>query len=1116
MQCPVCQTSNREGRRFCSQCGGLLTLACPACGFTNAPSDRFCGGCGGTVAGPPGNARFASPESYTPKRLAEKILTSRTALEGERKQVTVLFADIRGSMELLAERDPEDARKLLDPALDRMMEAVHRYEGTVNQVMGDGIMALFGAPVAHEDHAVRACYAALRMQDSLRRYSEEALKTVGLPLEVRIGLHSGEVVVRSIGSDLHMDYTAVGQTTHLAARMEQQAEPGTIRVTGETARLAEGYVELKSHGPIAVRGMAAAVDVYELTGIGVVRSRLHAAVARGLTRFVGRDVEMEQLAQALEGARGGHGQVVAVVGEPGVGKSRLVWEFVHSPRTAGWRVLEGTGVAYGRSHAHLPIIELLRGYFGVDEYDDARRIRELVAARLEAPAERARLLAPVLTLLDVPVDDARWDSLDPRQRRERTLEAVKHLLLSRSRVEPLCVVLQDLHWIDSETQAVLDALVESLPAARLLVLVTFRPEYQHDWSGRTYYSQVRVDPLSGESAEALLRDLLDDGPDVVALRRMLVERTEGNPFFLEETVRHLVDAGILAGERGAYRLTRPPAPAQLPATVQAVLAARIDRLPLEDKRLLQAASVIGRDVPVALLGAIARLPDDELQQRLRHLRALEFVYEVSVYPEPQYAFKHALTLEVAYGSLLHDRRCALDARIVEAVEGLYPERPADQLERLARHAFRGEAWDKAVTYCREAGNRAFIRSAHHAAVGHLETALEALRHLPPSRGNTDLAIDIRLDLRSALTPLGDFGRMLEHLQEAEALARTIEDRGRLGLVASFLTNYFTVMFDLQRAIEYGEGALRIAESIRDPRLEVVTNAYLGIAYYSFGAYTRAAALARRNMGLLEGDLARDRFGMGQFPAVYSRTVLAFSVAETGDFPEGIVRGEEAVRLGELLDHAHSLIFGRLGLGVLFHRKGDFERAIAVLEPAFELCQTAEVPVVMSTVAAPLASSLARVGRVEEATRLLDLAVKRAISIGDPFGRWLRTGGFAEAYFLSGRTQEAVKLAHRALELVRIVKSRGTETHALLLLAEVCAGEDPAAAEAHLGQALVLATELGMRPAIARCHLGLGALARELGRRPEALAVLTKARGTFQELGMDSYRGRAETELGRCG
>ena len=533
MKCTRCQHENEAGAKFCEECAAPLARACATCGRPLPPTAKFCPECAhptGLSAAPPPAQRFDSPEAYTPKHLAEKILTSKSALEGERKQVTVLFADLKGSMELLADCDPEEARKLLDPVLERMMEAVHCYEGTVNQVMGDGIMALFGAPLAHEDHAVRACYAALRMQEAVKRHAETIQRTVGVPLQIRVGLHAGEVVVRSIGSDLRMDYTAVGQTTHLAARMEQMAMAGAILMTAGALRLAEGHVQVRPLGAIPVKGLGEAVEVYELTGAGPRRSRLQAAAARGLTRFVGRTAELERLAQALTRAGAGHGQVVAVVGEPGVGKSRLYWEFTHSPRTHGWLTLEGGSVSYGKATAFLPVIELLRAYFQLEPRDDSRKIREKVTGKLLS-LDRALEpgLAALLWLLDVPGDDPQWDRLDPPQRRQKVLAAVKRLLIRESQVQPLLVIFEDLHWIDSETQALLDSLVESLPTARLLLLVNYRPEYQHSWGRKSYYHQLRIDPLPAEGAEAVLDALLGPDASLEPLKRLLIERAEGNP-----------------------------------------------------------------------------------------------------------------------------------------------------------------------------------------------------------------------------------------------------------------------------------------------------------------------------------------------------------------------------------------------------------------------------------------------------------------------------------------------------------------------------------------------------------------------------------------------------------
>src|SRR5215208_1397896 len=434
-------------------------------------------------------------------------------------------------MELLADRDPEEERAILDPVLERMMEAVHRYEGTVNQVMGDGIMALFGAPLAHEDHAVRACYAALRMQEAVKQYAEEIRRAEGATVQIRVGLNSGEVVVRSIGSDLHMDYTAVGQTTHLAARMEQSATPGAVLIAPDTLRLVEGYVQIKALGPISVKGLDEPIEVYEIVGAGASRTRLQAAAARGFTRFVGRNAELEVLRQTLERAGAGRGQVVAAVGEPGVGKSRLMYEFTHSHRTQSWLVLASGSVSYGKATAYLSVIDLLKSYCGIEARDDQRRIREKVAGKLLMLDEALRPLLPaVLSLLDVPVDDVAWAALDPPQRRQRTLDACKRVLLRESQEQPLLLVFEDLHWIDAETQALLDSLVESLPTARVLLLVNYRPEYEHGWGSKTYYQQLRLDPLPPMSADAFLHALLGDDPNLAPLKQLLIERTEGNPF----------------------------------------------------------------------------------------------------------------------------------------------------------------------------------------------------------------------------------------------------------------------------------------------------------------------------------------------------------------------------------------------------------------------------------------------------------------------------------------------------------------------------------------------------------------------------------------------------------
>ncbi len=1123
MLCPRCHHANPPGSRFCLECGILLSARCPSCSAEVPGCAKFCNECGqalATAMPAAADPRFTSPESYTPKHLAEKILTSKSALEGERKQVTVLFADLKGSMELLADRDPEEARKLLDPVLERMMEAVHHYEGTVNQVMGDGIMALFGAPVAHEDHAVRACYAALRMQRRVSLYADELQRGGGTPVQIRVGLNSGEVVVRAIGNDLHMDYTAVGQTTHLAARVEQMAKPGSALVTGDTLKLAEGYIQVRPLGAVPVKGLETPTPVYELTGIMPARSRLQASAARGLTRFVGREAELQQLAQALERAAAGHGQTVAVVGEAGVGKSRLLWEFARSHRTHGWLVLESGSASYGKATPYLPVIELLKAYCRIQERDDPREIRERVAGKL-LMLDRALepLLTPLLALLDVPVDDAAWDALDPPQRRQRTLEAVKRLLLRESQVQPLLVLFEDLHWIDSETQALLDGLIESLPTARVLLLVNYRPEYQHAWGRKTYYLQLRLDPLPPQNTEELLNALLGEDQTLEPLKRMLIERTEGNPFFLEESVRTLVETQVLVGERGTYRMAKAPDAWQIPATVQAVLAARIDRLPAEEKRLLQAAAVIGEDFPFALLQVIADLPDEALRRGLTHLQAAEFLYEASLFPDLAYTFKHGLTYQVAYGSLLQERRRALHGRILEAIERLYADRLAEQVERLAHHALRGEVWAKALRYLRQAGAKAEARSALREAVACFEQALGALPHLPEGRDTLEQTVDLRIDLPRVLYPLGELRRIFEYLQEAETLAQALDDQRRLGRVSASMAHYFRTAGNPDRAILPGQRALDIAETLGDFPLRIEANFHLGLAYHCLGDYRRALECFGRNVASLQGELVRERFGLPALPSVTSRGYSGRCFAELGEFAEAIAPAGEAIRMAEAVDHPFSLIDAYFLAGSLYGRKGEFPKAIPLLERSLGMCQAWQILFLFPRIASALGHAYALAGRVAEALPLLEQAVERGASMRLVADQSIRVACLGEGYLLAGRPEDAIQSARRALDLSRNHKERGNEAWALRLLGEIAAHPDPPnveTAESHYRQALALAEELGLRPLVAHCHLGLGTLYRRTGNRAQAQDHLTTATAMYREMDMGFWLDKAGAEMKAIG
>jgi tetratricopeptide (TPR) repeat protein len=778
-------------------------------------------------------------------------------------------------------------------------------------------------------------------------------------------------------------------------------------------------------------------------------------------------------------------------------------------------VLESASVSYGKATPYFPVIDLLKRYTHVEDGDDARTIRAKVTGQILTLDESLQdTIPPLLSLLDALPEDSPFLQLDPPQRRQCTLDGLKRILLRESQVQPLVLVFEDLHWIDSETQALLDSLVESLPTARILLLVNYRPEYQHGWGSKTYYTQLRLDPLPSKSADALLEALLGDNASLESLKKMLIERTEGNPFFLEESVRTLVETQVLVGEPGTYRLAQSLPTIQVPATVQAVLAARIDRLPLEVKRLLQTAAVIGNEVPFPLLQAIAELSEEVLYQGLTHLQAAEFLYETSLFPERVYTFKHALTHEVAYGSLLHERRRVLHAQIVKTLETLAGDRIDDYVERLAHHAFRGEVWDKAQAYYRQAGAKAMARSANQEAVTCFEQALNALQHLPERHNTVVQSIDVRLDLRNALLPLGDYKRIFAILRDAERLAEAQDDPYRLGWVSAHLTHYFWSMGDLDRALEYGQRAVALAAPFDDTGMYAIAHFDLAEVHYSLGQYRQAIGAFEQLVARFTGDRLYERIATTVF-SVVSRRWLVQTLAETGAFAAGIARGEEGIRVAEVADHPYSLANIYSGFGYLYARKGDFQKAIPLLKRSLELCRVWDLRQIVAAFALRLGYALALSGQASESLALLEQSAETA----DPtrlIGR--RSEGavmLSEVYWLAGRYEDALALADKAYKLAGETGERGMQAWAERLLGALHSyGDAPDfdRAATHYRHALTLANELGMRPLQAHCHRGLGTLYSQAAQPEQARAELSTAIEMYRDMEMTFWLPETEAAL----
>jgi tetratricopeptide (TPR) repeat protein len=987
--------------------------------------------------------------------------------------------------------------------LERLAQKVEGFGGQVLSLGPSGLVAAFGL-VPLEEAPARAAHAALAI-----RKASETDADFGVPsVAVAIALHGGGFPTRRLGRIVpEMTPGARIDAETVLAALAARTPAGAILVTRETAALLERRFELEAwQGLEGVPGSVSRLLGRERTGYGI--------GGRALSRFVGRERELGLVADLLARAQAGRGQLLGIVGEPGVGKSRLIYEFTRPHRVPDWLVLQGAAIPHGTATAHLPVVELLRRYFRIDDRDSGLVIRDKVAATLSSLDERlGDAAAPLLSLLDALPPEDPFRSFDRRRRQRRALDALKRLVLRESQRQPVLLVLEDVQWIDPESQAALDFMAESLPMARVLLVMSYRPEYQHAFAGRSYYTQLRVDPLGAESAEDLLEALLGTDATLAPLRRRLIERTGGNPFFLEESVRSLVEAAILVGSPGAYRAVEDVERIEVPGTVRVLLAARIDRLAPEAKRLLQSAAVVGTIVPQALLQAIAEEPDEGLRRQLARLRVAEFLYESAVLPEVEYTFAHELTHEVAYESLLPDRRRDLHARLVTVLERLDPDRTLFTLERLAHHAWMGEVWDRAVPYLREAGVRALVRSSYEEARTFFERALAALAHGSDNPATRVQEVDIRLDLGEILTPLGQHMPALECLRQATALAETSNDRARLARVLASMCRVFRLTHANGDAVETGRRALAVAADVGDRALEVEAACNLGQVCLVVGDCREAARL----LGRCATDPDQAAFvdaGRRAPDRVMSRAWLAVVLAHLGRFVEGIAEGETAVRAAESEDRPHGLIAAHAALGAVCLERGDCFRAILLLERALALSRAWSLVEWASGAASSLGYAYILAGRVAEALPLLMDGAAPEEPIGALGGEARRLAYRGAGRLASGRRQEALDDARRALEVARTRQERGNEAWALQLLGDLAAGEERPnveTADLRYREARALADERGMRPLVARCHLGLGALYACARTPARALEHLTTAIAMFRDMDMRLWLERADAE-----
>jgi len=1092
-----------------------MELVCPSCGARIPPDRQFCGECGQDLKKlkeiP--SIDYSEPKSYTPKFLADKILITRSSIEGERKLVTVLLADVANFTALSEKLDPEEVHQIMDGCFRILMDEIHKYEGTINQFTGDGVMALFGAPVAHEDHAQRACYAALSIQNTLRNYGEKMKKERAVRFKMRIGLNSGPVVVGSIGDDLRMDYTAIGDTINLASRMETTAKPGTVLLSGHTYKLVKDYFKFESLGKIRVKGKEEPQDTYKLLAISEVKTKIEAAAVAGLTKFVGRRREMEALQDALEKARSGAGQVVGVVGEAGVGKSRLIVEMRRLFPKEDYGYLEGRCLHYGGSMAYLPLQDILRSYFEVKEGEREFLIKKKMREKIFQLDEKLKtVLPPFQELLSLKVEDEAYPKLEPKQKREKIFEAMRDLFIRESQNKPLILVFEDLHWIDKTSEEFLDYFIGWLANTPVLLILLYRPEYTHHWGSKSYYSNLRVDQLSIPTSAELVQSILTEGEVVPELSNLILGKAAGNPLFMEELTHSLLENGSIQKKDHQYFLSRSASDIQVPDTIQGIIAARIDRLDEGLKRIMHVASVIGREFAFHILQSITEMKE-ELKSHLLNLQGLEFIYEKRLFPELEYIFKHALTQEVAYNSLLLKRRKEIHEKIGGAIEEIYPNRLEEFYEMLAYHYSKSENLDKACQYLKVSGNKAMRSYSNLEAFHFYKDAVGILKQKPETVQNKKECLEVILLTAVPMRLLGYPEDSLKVLEEAERLCKEVGDKKSLAAISTSIGLFHSLTGDVTRGRKYQEAFFE-AEGIQDIETMAPVGYGLCYSYLWEGEFRKIVNIAPKVIDSLEKNQREHEF-FGVAANVYStlQALYGCGLGLLGKLAEGESLCEKALSFAHKINHLISIGVAELVYGFLLVFKGDGKNVVKHYQDSIEYLEKSRALFYLPQAWSGLGFGYCLLGELETALKFTEKALKMQADIGFPvaFIHWCISFVHCDL----GNRNEAKLHAEQALKLAQTSHQKYGEGISWLQLGRTLGkmeGSQLQRAQECILQGMKIFDELETKLAYSRGYLNLGELYAGAGQKEKAIENLKKAEAMFQQMGMDHWLARTKELL----